>query len=125
MLFFCVVVLDLKFFPGGIGSFLPMVFAFTYTIHSSYLIRFFSSSELRPAAGWQRKISGLKTLAWLIIFIHNYYAFYRLNCSESVLLKLTSLLQSFVLFTFFAREYLFTVGSARNSKGKVFRPKEN
>jgi len=109
---------DLKFFPGGIGSFLPMIFAICYTIQSSYLIRFFSSTELRPAPGWQRKISGLKSVAWLTVFIHNYYAFYSLNCSSSSLLKATSLSQSLVLFLFFGREYLFVVGAARNSKGR-------
>lgn len=105
------------------GAFLPMVFAFTYTIQSSYLIRFFSSSELRPATGWQRKISGLKTISWLIIFIHNYYAYQILNCPSCSLLKYTNISQAFILFLFYAREYIFTVGSARSSKGRVFKPK--
>lgn len=98
-----------------------MVFAFTYTIQSSYLIRFFSSSELRPAPGWQRKISGLKAFSWLIVFVHNYYAYHYLNCSSSSLLKYSNLGQALMLFLLFAREYLFVVGSAKSSKGRMFK----
>ena len=100
-----------------------MVFAFAYTIQSSYLIRFFSSSELRPAPGWQRKISGLKAFAWLAIFTHNYYAYHYLNCTSSALLKYSNLGQALMLFLLFAREYVFVVGAARSSKGRVFEKK--
>ena len=102
-----------------------MVFAFTYTIQSSYLIRFFSSTELRPAPGWQRKISGLKAFAWLTVCIHNYYAYHYLNCTSSSLLKYSNLGQAAMLFVLFTREYLFVVGAARSSKGRVFEKKAN
>lgn len=98
-----------------------MVFAFTYTIQSSYLIRFFSSSELRPAPGWQRKISGLKALSWLIVFVHNFYAYRYLNCQSSWLIKYSNLGESLMLFLLFAREYVFVVGAAKSSKGRVFK----